>query len=128
MGELISTQRKAKGMTQAELADKMGVTDKAVSKWERDLSCPDVASLGRLAGVLGVSVEELLNSSAAERPARNRENGIWELILLGVGLAQGVAVTVLSILQPKADYLTMVGIGMCCFGLYLFRKRERGRE
>ncbi len=128
MGELISTQRKARGMTQADLADKMGVTDKAVSKWERDLSCPDVASLGRLAGHLGISVEELLNSSAGEKAARDRGDGIWELILPAVGLAQGVAVTVLSLFQPKADSagsLTMVGIGMCCFGLYLLRKRER---
>ena len=45
LGMLISETRKQKGMTQLELAEKMGVTDKAVSKWERDLSCPDVSSL-----------------------------------------------------------------------------------
>ena len=39
-------------MTQLELADRMGVTDKAVSKWERDVSCPDIASMPRLAEVL----------------------------------------------------------------------------
>ncbi|MBR0179714.1 MAG: helix-turn-helix domain-containing protein, partial [Firmicutes bacterium] len=43
MGQLIATKRKELGLTQQELADKMGVTDKAVSKWERDLSCPDVS-------------------------------------------------------------------------------------
>lgn len=42
-GAYIATRRKQLGMTQAELAEKMNVTDKAVSKWERDLSYPDVS-------------------------------------------------------------------------------------
>ena len=44
LGMMITSLRKEQGMTQLELAEKMGVTDKAVSKWERDLSCPDVNS------------------------------------------------------------------------------------
>ena len=60
MGMLIASLRKAQGMTQAELAERMQVTDKAVSKWERDLSCPDIQSLPKLAEVLQVSAEELL--------------------------------------------------------------------
>ena len=59
-GSTIAALRKEKGMTQLDLAREMGVTDKAVSKWERDLSFPDVASLPKLAEVLGVSVDELL--------------------------------------------------------------------
>lgn len=47
-------------MTQAQLADKVGVTDKAVSKWERDLSYPDTALFPRLADILGVTVNDLL--------------------------------------------------------------------
>lgn len=42
LGMMISSLRKEKGMTQLELAEKMGVTDKVVSKWERDLSFPDI--------------------------------------------------------------------------------------
>ena len=49
-------------MTQSELAEKMNVTDKAVSKWERDLSCPDINTISKLADVLDVSVEELLKT------------------------------------------------------------------
>lgn len=67
MGMIIARLRKAQGMTQAELAEKMQVTDKAVSKWERDLSCPDIQSLPRLAEILGVSVEELMQGET--RPA-----------------------------------------------------------
>lgn len=49
LGRLISETRQAKGMTQLELAQKLNVTDKAVSKWERDLSCPDVNFFPQLA-------------------------------------------------------------------------------
>lgn len=59
---MISSLRKENGMTQSELAEKMGVTDKAVSKWERDLSYPDVNSIPKLAEVFGVSVDELMQS------------------------------------------------------------------
>lgn len=45
LGEMIAALRKEQGLTQAALAEKMNVTDKAVSKWERDLSCPDINSL-----------------------------------------------------------------------------------
>lgn len=45
LGAMITELRKDNGMTQAQLAEKMGVTDKAVSKWERDLSCPDINSI-----------------------------------------------------------------------------------
>ena len=60
LGGRIARLRKEKGMTQLELADRMGVTDKAVSKWERDVSCPDIASMPRLAEVLGTTVDELI--------------------------------------------------------------------
>ena len=63
IGQTIADQRKAQGMTQKDLADKMNVTDKAVSKWERDLSIPDIASIPKLAGILQISVEELLTST-----------------------------------------------------------------
>ncbi len=53
-GATISALRKEKGMTQLDLARQMGVTDKTVSKWERDLPFPDVASLPKLAEELRV--------------------------------------------------------------------------
>ena len=98
-GTIVAELRKAKGMTQADLAQKMGITDKAVSKWERDLSYPDIASIPRLAEILGVSVDELMS---AEKAGSNKKlsdmEDIISLILRAVGAAMGIAVAVLSIL------------------------------
>jgi len=60
-GAIIKTIREAKGMTQAELADKVGVTDKAVSKWETSKGLPDISLLQPLAAALDTSVIELMN-------------------------------------------------------------------
>lgn len=60
IGNFIKEQRKERGLTQKQLADKLHITDRAVSKWERGLSAPDIALLEPLAEVLGVSVTELL--------------------------------------------------------------------
>lgn len=60
LGMMISSLRKEKGMTQLELAEKMRVTDKAVSKWERDLSFPDINSIPKLAEIFEVSVDDLM--------------------------------------------------------------------
>ncbi len=69
-GAFIRELRKEKEMTQKDLADKLHLTDRAVSKWERGLSAPDLASLEPLAEILGVSVGELLagERSWGEKP------------------------------------------------------------
>ena len=60
-GKFIKELRKEKNLTQKQLADKINITDKAVSKWERGLSFPDITMLNILSKELNVSVEELLN-------------------------------------------------------------------
>lgn len=60
-GAFLARLRKDKGMTQKELAEQLYVSDKAVSKWERGLSLPDIALLQPMAELLGVSVTELLS-------------------------------------------------------------------
>jgi transcriptional regulator with XRE-family HTH domain len=71
LGAFIRSLRLQNGMTQAKLADKVGITDKAVSKWERDVSYPDVALFPKLADVLGVSVCDLLDLCIEEgQPSR----------------------------------------------------------
>ena len=66
IGEFIQTKRKEKNLTQKELASKIGVTDKAVSKWERGLGCPDVSILEILAKELDVSILEILKGRIIE--------------------------------------------------------------
>ena len=61
-GGFVAACRKEKGMTQAELAEKLHVTDKAVSRWERGVGFPDIATLEPLAAALEVSVLELMKS------------------------------------------------------------------
>ncbi len=61
VGRFIAEQRKAKGLTQKQLAEAMNVTDKAVSKWETGRSYPDVETLERLSGFLGVTVNDVLS-------------------------------------------------------------------
>lgn len=61
MGRFICELRKEKKLTQKNLAEKLEVTDKAVSKWERGISCPDVSLLVPLSKILGVTTGELLN-------------------------------------------------------------------
>jgi len=74
-GELISQLRKELGFTQNELAQKLGVTNKAVSKWETGEGFPDISIIPNLADELGISVEELLagekNSQLAGRIDKN---------------------------------------------------------
>lgn len=60
MGALMSALRKSKGLTQQDVADKLGVSNKAVSKWERDDGYPDISILPAIAEIYGVTVDELL--------------------------------------------------------------------
>lgn len=67
IGARIAELRKSKDMTQMELADQMLVSFQAVSNWERGNTMPDIAKLGDLARILGVSIEELLGSAEQSR-------------------------------------------------------------
>ena len=61
IGNRIQKFRKEKGMTQEELAAKLGLSSQAVSKWENDASCPDISLLPKLCELLGVTADELLS-------------------------------------------------------------------
>ena len=102
IGETIAYFRKQKGMTQSELAEKMNVTDKAVSKWERNLSCPDINTISKLADILDVSVEELLKTKK-QYYSNSKIKELINLILKAVGLAMGIGVVVLNILNKNLN-------------------------
>jgi len=77
IGSRISKLRKGKNMTQEELSSLMGVSSQAVSKWENDVSCPDISLLPQLAKVLGVTTDELLtgkNDTVQMLPAEHRKS------------------------------------------------------
>lgn len=83
MGERISEFRKDRGMTQDGLAEKVGVTSQAVSKWENNLSVPDLSILIELADLFNVTLDELVRDKEETVrfiPAEKRKN-IDELIL-----------------------------------------------
>ena len=131
LGTMIAELRKQHGMTQLELAEKMGVTDKAVSKWERDLSCPDINSLPTLAEILGVSVEELMQikkeaAEEKETPKVSKVAEIMEIAPKAVAMAMGVAVTVLTILDTLdiKSAMIMLGIGLACAGMSLMSDKK----
>ena len=130
MGTIICEARKNKGMTQYELAQTMNVTDKAVSKWERDLSCPDVASLSKLAETLGISIEELMSGKSVE----TKKTDLVDLVCTAVGFAMGVAVVIITMLSrlnlslmpiKMEDLITMLGVGLVVFGIAKLRKQGK---
>lgn len=127
LGMMIASLRKEKGMTQMELAEKMGITDKAVSKWERDLSCPDVNSLPKLAEIFDVTVDELMQvkTEAREEITKDKKVSV-ELICKAVALAMGVAVVVLSILDelPVTSGLGMLGVGLIALSICQFLNKK----
>ena len=126
LGAMIAELRKQHGMTQLELAEKMGVTDKAVSKWERDLSCPDIGSIPNLAEILGVSVEELMQVKKEAEVPVSKAAEIVETALKAVVMAMGVAVTVLTVLDAldvRAG-MVMLGIGLACAGISLMNGKK----
>ena len=140
LGTMISSLRKDKGMTQLELAEIMGVTDKAVSKWERDLSCPDINSIPKLAEILEISVDDLMQGRTEtkeqdtkekkENISRNKVDEIVDTVLKGIGIAMGIAVTVLSVLgelEINAAF-TMLGIGLAGISISLLKDKTNKRE
>lgn len=153
-GAFLARLRKEKGMTQRELADRLYVSDKAVSKWERALSLPDVSLLIPLAECLDVSVTELLRGertereslpvtevealvnaslclTGAERETTRRRRRRWRLafgLCALAGLAQTAALLTVGGFgwAELEDSVLLVELLCLLFGAWLcFRARER---
>ena len=127
-GSMIAELRREKGMTQAELAAKIGVTDKAVSKWERDLSFPDVNTIPRLAEIFNVTVDELMQVKTDTKESRTTENisDIINIALKSISLAMGVAVVVLSFINEieTKNAIGMLGLGLACLAISQFSSNK----
>ena len=81
-GGFIAELRKEQNMTQRELAEKLGVTDRAISKWENGRGLPDVSLMKPLCEILGITVTELLNGErASETETINKmEETVYEVL------------------------------------------------
>lgn len=117
IGSLISNRRKEKNMTQNDLALKLNVTDKAVSKWERDICFPDVAILPEIAEILDLNLEDLILGR------KKASSNLFDLVLTAVSFAMGTAVFILSVLEKLGlshDAVQSVDLlGMCGLGILL---------
>ena len=81
MGKFICDMRKSQKLTQKDLAEKLKITDKAVSKWERGISCPDISLLVPLAQALSVTTSELLNGEKGVQPEKTKDAIVEETLL-----------------------------------------------
>ena len=115
-GSILTELRKQNNMTQADLAEKMCVTDKAVSKWERDISCPNIETIQKLADFFNIPVNELLSAKSS-----SKKNNIITLIFNAVALAMGISVLVLMIMDSidikNAVIMLAAGLGALSINL-----------
>ena len=132
IGKFIAECRKKVNLTQMQLAEKLGITDKAVSKWERGIAMPDSSIMLELCDILGISVNELLNGEvinmdnnkqkneqlllemAQELEAKNKT--IWVsmwaiLIVSGIGLIGGCFIA--RFLIPEEVWQLVTVLGLC---------------
>lgn len=79
-GQFIAKLRKEKNMTQKQLSEKLHLTDKAISKWERGLSFPDIATLEPLSELFDVSITELLSGEQDDKKEVNIDEKVLEIL------------------------------------------------
>ena len=74
IGKFIAECRKQKSLTQMQLAEKLNITDKAISKWERGITMPDTSIMFELCDILDISVNELLSGEKIDMENNNQKN------------------------------------------------------
>lgn len=123
LGKIIVELRKENNMTQMDLAEKMCVTDKAVSKWERDISCPDIKTITKLAEIFNVDINILLNTKTYINKPKKEQ--LINQILSAVAAAMGIACVVLILLNKAdiKDIVLMLAAGLTSAGIYMIRNK-----
>lgn len=139
LGSRIAAHRKRLGLTQDALAEQLGITAQAVSKWENDLSCPDISMLPRLAEIFDITVDALLGIppkmalpvAAAVEEASEAPSGVSGR-KTGIGIALWLLLTGCLLLAAELlpDYLFRPGFwqtvgltGLMVYGLFGIRPR-----
>lgn len=130
IGKFIADCRKEKGLTQWQLAEKLGITDKAISKWERGIAMPDTSIMLELSDILGISVNELLNGEKLNMENNNQKNeqllldmakeierknktiwsAMWTLMTISIiGLLAGILAAAFLIPEGVWQIVTILG-------------------
>lgn len=126
-GALIAARRKELGLTQKELADRLQVTDKAISRWETGKGFPETALLQSLAQVLEISITEIVNGELTQPETAAKQAD--DALLSAMNYAKGMGNTILSVLLficggifavaplvvVAASTMLMWGISALCF-------------
>ena len=130
--DVITKLRKEKGLTQLELAKKLNITDKAVSKWERGISYPDIASISALAKALDTDTSYLVDLCEKESKIKTYKkkedaNKLMILIFNAIALAMGISVAVLIILNQikTKNAILLLGIGLFSLSISLLIKNNK---
>lgn len=115
LGNRIYQLRREKNITQEAMAEHLGITAQAVSKWENDLSCPDIALLVQLAGMLDVTVDQLLSGEEKAVtqyvPAENRKKMEDMMLRVVVNTTKGDKVRV-NLPMPLIKVAIDTGLSM----------------
>lgn len=114
LGKKISELRKEKSLTQEGLAEALGISPQAVSKWENDLSCPDIMLLPALASLFDVSIDELFGKKQKETvllPPDSRKNPDELLLRIRIHSKKGDKVKV-QIPLPLFKMSVSMGLGI----------------
>lgn len=129
-GSFIAELRKQKNMTQKELADKLNVTDKAVSKWERGLGYPEITTIPILAELLGVSASEIIlgqrdkSNSDCDEPSniQTADSIVSDTMDYMVQLHDQKKIRFKNITFTVLTAIFLIGIFVCCLCNYVIDK------
>lgn len=126
IGKIISKLREEKGITQKELGEKLGVTEKDISDWEKNVSTPDEDVILKLSEFFGVSSEEFTNSKTSSDVRSNKINYIIDIVLRTIPIAMGAALivsTIISQIDLKSGFM-MLGLSVVSMGIYLLKNEK----
>ena len=132
IGRFIAECRKKANLTQMQLAEKLDITDKAVSKWERGITMPDTSIMLELCGILGISVNELLSgekinmeninqkneqllleiTNELEKKNKTIWNAMWTIMAVSIiGLIGGLAI--IAFFMPEGPWMLVAILALC---------------
>ena len=132
IGKFIAECRKNANLTQMQLSEKLGITDKAISKWERGISMPDTSIMLELCDILGISVNELLSGEKIQMENNDKKNeqlllemakelekknktiwtAMWAIMTVSIiGLIGGLALVALFI--PEGPWMIVAILSLC---------------